>query len=332
MKTIRIGVIGLGFGRHIVRTLIGLEGYELAAIADRRAEDLNELAALAHGRAYRDGLEMMHEENLDAVSICVSPASREVLMEAAADAGLAMVVEKPWATDRDHARRLAEMCTDKNATIMVGFSFRFHPVIRRLHTLLQRDLGPGRLLNGHYVFDWLPPAESWLWNPQNGNGIFNENSCHLIDAVNHLMGRPTTVYARAGSMGGRPSADHGAVVIGFENGSMATLTLGGIGESAFRDYPRIEVMAEKGQAQLLGRNHVWERLRWSSRNGTGLCEMDAAPEQLGRTRYTDAFEHFRDCLFEKRNPESTVEEAIRTVDVAMAITESARTGKEITIP
>lgn len=94
-----------------------------------------------------------------------------------------MLVEKPWATNLEHARHLAQICETYDAKVMVAFSFRFHPAIVKLRPLMEHELGQGWLLNGEYLFNWIPPSDSWLWDPHNGNGFFNENSGHLFDAV-----------------------------------------------------------------------------------------------------------------------------------------------------
>ena len=65
MSKIRIGVIGLGFGRHHVRTLANMEDAQVVAVADRSPKLLGapdvpggiEAYAASYGaRAYRDAM------------------------------------------------------------------------------------------------------------------------------------------------------------------------------------------------------------------------------------------------------------------------------------
>ena len=341
MSKIRIGVIGLGFGRHHVRTLANMEDAQLVAVADRNptglapgregAERLETYAASYGATAYRDGVEMIECEELDAVSICVSPRSRGALLEAAAEAGLPILCEKPWATDRAHARQLAELCRSLEATVMVAFSFRFHPAIVRLRALMDGELGEGWLLNGQYVFGWVPPAESWLWDPENGNGFFNENSCHLFDAVCYLLGRPVSVMAQATNPMGAPTENAAAITIRFADGAIAALTVGGVGAGAIRQFPRIEVVTANGQARLSGREHIWNRLEWATRDDETVHALLRPPEALGSTRYTHAFLHFFQCLRSGQHPSVGPEDGVTTVELAMAVYESARTGALVRI-
>jgi predicted dehydrogenase len=214
---------------------------------------------------------------------------------------------------------------------MVGFSFRFHPVFVKLQQLLVSELGPPWLLNGHYAFSWRPEAASWLWSPDNGGGFFNENSCHLFDAVCSLLGEPRSVMAAAETHWSAPSENAAAITIRFDNGALAALTVGGVAVSAYRDFPRIEVIAANGQAQLRGREHIWESLTWSPRNSDEVRTVTISPEALGNTRYTHAFRHFFTCIRGGQPPSATISEGVRSVALAAAVYESARTGRNVTL-
>jgi predicted dehydrogenase len=324
--------VGLRFGRHHVRTLANMEDVELVAVADRSTALPGGLDAYARAygaTAYRQAADMMEHERLDALCVCVSPVAREQIITSAAQAHIPMFIEKPWAADMAQARRLAAICREHSAVVMVGFSFRFLPTIVRLRALLAADLGAPWLLNGEYVFDWRPPADAWLWDPQNGNGFFNENSGHLFDAVTYLMGRAVSVSAEGGIFAGSPSEDAAAVVIRFESGAIAALTLGGLGAKANPAFPRIDLVTANGQAHLAGRHHIWESLTWAIRDDDEARTLVTRPEQLGDTRYTLALRHFFDCIRDGRAPEATIEDGVRAVALAEAVYQSARTGEKV---
>ena len=332
MDKIRIGVVGLRFGQHHVRTLANMGEAELVAVADSNPslpEGLDGFAAGYGARSYRDGIEMMEREELDAVSLCVSPARREELIDAATSREIPLFVEKPWAADLAQGQRLAAICREREATVMTAFSFRFLPAIVRLQALMAGELGPGWMLNGSYVFGWLPPAEHWLWDPEKGGGFFNENSCHLFDAVCALMGDPVALTAEVGNFAGSPSAEAGAIVIRFASGGIAALTCGGVGGGGERDFPRLELVTANGQARLAGREHIWEELSWTTRDGDQVHRVKLPSEGLGDTRYTRALRHFFECLRTGQKPEATVEDGVRSVALAMGVYESARTGGKV---
>jgi myo-inositol 2-dehydrogenase / D-chiro-inositol 1-dehydrogenase len=332
MDPIRIGVIGLRFGQYHVRTLANMADARLVAIADRNPDLPGGLEVYARqygATAYRDGIEMMEREQLDAVSLCVAPGGRAALIEHAARKSLPMFIEKPWASNLEHAHRLADICRQHHATVMVAFSFRFLPAIVRLRELMDGELGPGWMLNAEYVFSWLPPAASWLWDPQNGGGFINENSCHLFDAIRSLLGDPVSLSAEGAVFAGSPSEDAAAITLRFAGGAIAALTCGGIGSRAIREFPRLDIITTHGQAHLAGRDHIWERLTWTTRASDEIQTFDCPPETGDRTRYTYAMRHFFDCIRTGQQPSVTVEDGIQSVAIAMAVYESARTGKKV---
>ncbi len=332
MDKIRFGVIGLRFGDQLVRTLVNMHDAELAAVTDRsfkNPQGLDAYAAHYGAMAYGDGCQMMQEAELDAVVIATSPRTRAELMQCAIDNDLAMFIEKPWASDLAHARELAALSAESSKPVMCAFSFRYHPAIVKLQQLVDGELGAGWLLNGHYVFNWQPDPAGWLWDPEIGGGFINENSCHLFDAVCSLLGKPATVSAEATTHLGMPSENCATVNIRFANGALAALTIGGIGASAMKRFPRVELIAKNGQAVLSGQEHIWTELEWAARDEATTHHMLQSPEGLGKTRYTDAFNHFINCIRDNSQPQSGAESGVWTVAIAMAVYESARSGRTV---
>ncbi|QDU70576.1 Gfo/Idh/MocA family protein [Mucisphaera calidilacus] len=328
-RAVRLGVVGYGFGRFLVSTLMGMPGVRVVVVADRSSALLERDAGRYGFASEADAERLFGGYDLDAVVIATSPASRHGLLERAVGCGLGVFVEKPWASNARHARVLASVCAGSSGVVMPGFSFRFHPVMDRLRGLLEGPLGAVRVLRGSYVFDWVPPADGWLWDPEDGNGLINENSCHLFDAVCSLMGRPERVFAMCGDFHGRPMPDSAVITLGFSGGAMASLTVGGLGVSAEASFPRLEVFAEGGQAELIGQDHLWRRLRWAERGDDAVRELVADPERLGTTRYTHALEHFVHCVRSGSSPAVTVADGVLSVDIAMAVTASSRLGRAV---
>ncbi|MEM7736655.1 MAG: Gfo/Idh/MocA family oxidoreductase [Deinococcota bacterium] len=336
--TINIGVVGLKFGHYHVQTLANLPGVRLVAVADRSAELPKGLDAYAHSygaTAYRDGLELLDHPELDAVSICTSPRSRAPLIEAAAARDLPMFIEKPWAANLIQAHSLTKLAQTHNANIMLGFSFRVHPAAVRLQDLVRDELdtglGRGMLLTGEYLFDWLPEADNWLWDKNNGGGFFNENSCHLLDMVCALLGKPISVFAKGVNEHASPSAEAALVTITFEGGALASVLLGGLGAGAHKNYPRLTLITQNGQATLHGREHIWESLIWATRNDEVTHTLTTSPEALGQTRYSHALSHFVDCVQTGKPFAATVDDGLRAVKLATAIYASIDNGQEISL-
>jgi predicted dehydrogenase len=330
-ERLRIGVVGLGFGEHHVRTLANMGDAELVAVADYDEDRRKRVGAKYSCSTYRSAECMLKEQSLDALSLCVSPTYREPILRAAAEQGVAVFVEKPWASDLEHARVLSSICAANPAPVMSGFSFRYHPVIQRAIELVQNGLGQVELGHGAYVPDWLPDSGHWLWDPKNGGGYFNENSCHIFDIVCALAGRPVELYAYGVRRSDRPSEAAASVSLRFAAGGVVTLAVGGVGVGAVARYPSLELFTANGYVDLAGRTHIWSQLRWALRGESSCREVTAPPEQLGRTRYTDALEHFLAAVRSGGAPASTADDGVLAVAVADAVKESFRTGKPVGI-
>jgi predicted dehydrogenase len=327
--SLRIGVVGLGFGLQHVRTLANLADAQLVAVSDRNNSQLESVAQKYGATPYRDALEMIEKEGLDALSICTAPHTRAGLIEAAAKKNLPMLIEKPWSASVEQGKQLQALCGE--ALVMPAFSFRFHPVVVRLKTLLESELGNGWILNGNYLFGWNPPSEGWLWKKDSGGGFFNENSCHLLDVICYLLGEPISVMAEATNPQNSPSENAAALSIAFASGAIAALTLGGVGAGAWKETGRIDLIAEKGQARLTAREHVWEKLEWTRRGDDSVQTLHSNPEALGETRYSHGFRHFLQCIKTGEKPTATLADGLRCVALAEAIYKSAHTGQKVKI-
>jgi predicted dehydrogenase len=332
-KALRFGVVGMNFGRQLVRTLANMEEADLVAIASPHDAGLpgglTGYAAKYNARAYKNGLEMLQKETLDAVCIATMPKGREPMLEHAVKNKIALFVEKPWSATVEQGRRMIEICRAAVAPVMTAFSFRYHPAIAKLRELIQGDLGAVLALNGEYLFDWRPGPN--LWDAQKGNGFINENSCHLFDGIMSLVGDPDTVSAEAINPFGMPAEHAAAMTMRFTDGAIAALTVGGIGASGFHRTHRLDVVTVNGQASLEAHDHVWETIRWTLRGREETQSLALRPEQLGNTRYTDALRHFIHCIRSGTAPQTGPLEGLKCVALAMAAVESARSGRKVEV-
>lgn len=322
----RIAVAGQGFGLNLLHTLLPRADCSVVGVSDHFPDRLG----FARSRGlpvFGDDAEMIRQTRPDAVVLSSAPHVRGKGLAAALDTGVAVFMEKPIAGTPEQARAIAAQCAGH--PVFLAFSFRFHAPVQRLLAELPA-LGAPRVANGEYLFDWLPDAE-WLWNPEKGGGFFTENSCHLFDVLGAVMGRPETVYAAGVDTGDRPSATGAAVTLSYAGGAVAALTLGGIrGAAMSDDYPRLDLACAGGRAQLQGRQHMWTGLTWA-RRGEDPRHLRHAPEALGRTRYSDAFDHFFRQIDAGAPFASTPQHGVDAVQVADAVYRSIRSGLPVTM-
>jgi myo-inositol 2-dehydrogenase/D-chiro-inositol 1-dehydrogenase len=328
--SLRLGVIGAGFGMRLIQTAISMPEFTLVAVADRnRDRDLSTLGKDAS--IFQDGVELIEMMELDALIVALPPHTRSDIVRVALARGLPVFLEKPLTGTVGQGRDLVELVRAQKTPVMMGFSFRFHPVIARARALIDGELGAPILANGEYVFNWQPAADNWLWDRSRGGGFFNENSCHLFDVICHLIGRPVEVQTIGNNYRAAPDFDAAAVLIRFDNGCVATCTVGGVGVSAHRHFPRLDLHTQNGRISLEGRDHMWTGISWASRDGTALSHVDDEPERLSETRFSSALRHFANSVQTGAEPASTVEDGLRSVLIAEAVYKSLESGQPIAI-
>src|SRR5688572_27242309 len=105
--SLRIGVVGVGFGAAVHIPAFQSEGLEVVALCTRRPERAEEAAARFDiPGIYTDYDDMLRMDGLDAISI-VSPVPQHHPMALAAlAAGKHVICEKPFSTNQALAREL----------------------------------------------------------------------------------------------------------------------------------------------------------------------------------------------------------------------------------
>jgi predicted dehydrogenase len=111
---VRIGVIGLGVGRHHIRAYEQHPDAEVVAVADLDAERLASVAD-EHGIAKRfaDGADLLADPEIDLVSVASYDDAHYAHVVAALRAGKHVFVEKPIVQREEQAREIAGLLRER---------------------------------------------------------------------------------------------------------------------------------------------------------------------------------------------------------------------------
>jgi predicted dehydrogenase len=207
---LKAAVIGAGaFGRHHASKYRGLEGVELAAIADANPE-VRKASLAAHGvHAVADWRELLGR--VDLVSICTPAVTHSTIVRAFLNSGAHVLVEKPIATALDEADALIALAEETGRVLTVGHQERF--VFAR---------------TGLLDFPDAPKEVScWRMGPWTGRGAdvsaVLDLMIHDLDLMHQMIpGGVAEVQARAHAEMGR-LADEVQATVTFQNGSVARL-------------------------------------------------------------------------------------------------------------
>jgi predicted dehydrogenase len=217
----RIGMVGAGAvaARH-ARTLLAMDGVEVAGVADPALERARELADEVGAAAYPNHMELLDAERLDALYICVPPFAHGPPELAAIDAGLPFFVEKPVAIDEPTAASIATRLAGRPLVTCTGYHWRWLDIFDRAAELLADR--PARLVQCSWL-DKVPPPSWWLRRDGSG-GQTIEQTTHVLDVARGLAGDVTEVHAFAARAAATPKSPPSA---GPRTGRVADAAAGG---------------------------------------------------------------------------------------------------------
>ena len=192
-KKIRVGVIGCGriSIRHFL-SLIAIEEVELVACCDIK-EDRADLCAKEYGvKAYYSYEEMIEQENLDAVHLCLPHYLHSKVAIYAFEHGVNVLTEKPMDVDLESAVKAVEVAKKKDLLFGVIFQCRYNNPAQ----LVKKAITSGKLgkiLSARSVLTWnrsddYYKSSDWkgTWDKE-GGGVVIDQAIHSIDLVNWII-------------------------------------------------------------------------------------------------------------------------------------------------
>jgi predicted dehydrogenase len=160
---LRLGVLGAGTISQLAHLPAAeiAEGVEVTALGDSRADLLARVAARRHvQRTYASVEELLGDETVEAVDLCVPTIAHDELAVMALRAGKHVLCEKPMASTVPRAERMIEAARDSGRTLMIGHHKRFDPGCEQACEVLRAGrIGQPRLVIYHFgTGNWTEPA------------------------------------------------------------------------------------------------------------------------------------------------------------------------------
>ena len=174
----------------------------LRVISGRHAEAVREAARL-YGveRAVTDWREVIDARDVDIVHVCTPPGVHAEMVAAAAQAGKAVVCEKPLAATLDDARRAAAAVRDAGVANAIGFNYRRLPAVALMKQMVDEGtIGEPRLWRGTWLSDEFLDPEipfDWRFSRELGASTIADLGAHLIDLARWLVDEVETVSAQS---------------------------------------------------------------------------------------------------------------------------------------
>jgi len=189
----RIGLVGYGKGgRYFHAPLIAsLPGATFVGVVTRSPERRRELAQDHPKVAAFDTLAELVASGIDAVVISTPLASRRALILEAIGLGVAVVSDKPFASDAAQARELVQAAEQKGVLLSVYQNRRWDSDFLTVRKLIDNGvLGDIRRFESR-VERYSPRSVGKV----SGGGMLRDLGSHLVDQALLLFGPVSRVYA-----------------------------------------------------------------------------------------------------------------------------------------
>lgn len=203
LRTAILGAGMIGSVHYRAARLAGAEVTGVLASSSERSKEVAEQWQVPIGYASVD--EVLADERVDVVHICLPNVQHAPVAEAALAAGKHVVCEKPLGISVDQAQRMTALARESGLVATVPFVYRYHPVVRELRARrLRGDFGDWTLLHGTYLQDWMlsPDMGGWRVDPAlaGPSRAFADIGSHWCDLVEWVSGERFATLVAAKSI------------------------------------------------------------------------------------------------------------------------------------
>lgn len=259
-KTLRVGMIGYNFmgkahsnaWRQVNRFFELPAQVELNTICGRNSKAVEKAArTFGWARSATDWRAVVEDPNLDIIDITTPNDTHAQIAIAAAEAGKAVLCEKPLGMDVPECEKMVAAVKQHKVVNMVCHNYRRIPAIAHARKLIAEGALGDRLYHyrARYAQDWIAdPNFPLVWRLKKeiaGSGAHGDIDAHIIDLGRYLVGELAEVCglmetfikerpvleaagaglgAKAGRSMGQVTVDDAVSWIGrFKNGAIANL-------------------------------------------------------------------------------------------------------------
>jgi predicted dehydrogenase len=345
MKKVRLGLIGLGImGAPHARILKKVPECDLVAASDIDGKQ-KAVTEEVGTKFYQHYEEMIEKERLQGVIIATPNQVHTPVGITCAQKGLHLFVEKPIAQNVSEADRLIEAAKKNKVHILVGHQRRFSSLIEKTREIVTGG-ELGRLVGVTITWAVLKPPSYFegplSWRKEKGAGPVLLNLIHEIDNLRYICGEIDEIYALTShQVRNFPVEDTASITLRFKNGALGTIFLsdctpsltsweGTTGEnpSMYYDFGNCYHFFGTNGSLLFPQ---MKRLYYSdpSKVGWNYPITEQGYKMVREDPYIKEFSHFCSVVLGEEDPRTSGEDGRRTLEVTLAVQESAALGSPI---
>lgn len=337
-KKIRVGVIGLGLGRHHLAGYHDAPDVEIAALADLDRPLLEKCGdEYSVEKRFTDYKALLACDEIDGVSVALPNWLHKPVTLAALAAGKHVLVEKPPAMNTREAQAMLDAAKKAGKILMIAVNNRY----RRDVQYLQARLAAGAFGNvylakcGYLRRSGMPTwGSGWFIDrKKSGGGPIIDLGVHMIDMTLFILGWPKVLAVSASAWQNFNHRVPKKYTYTVEDHAVAQLRLEGRAMLSFET---------SWAAHIKDESRRWVEI-CGTKAGASLDPVEVYTERRGvlvnetpkikETGWIESIQleaaHFTQCIRTGKRPLSPADQGVDMMKILDGIYKSARLGKEV---
>ena len=350
-KTARIGVIGMNsIGSVHAESLKKVPSAEVVAACDVAPELLKAKAAAFNiPRQFTDYKELLKQEDIDAVFVCVPNYLHSVITIAALKAGKHVFCEKPMALNARQAQEMVGAAKAARKKLQLGMVWRHTAESQTIKDYVDKGY-LGRIYHMRTVLRrrrGVPGLGGWFTTKaMSGGGAIVDLGVHFFDLVMWLsnnwhpqrvsaathseFGRRMKNYTYVGMWAGPPRYDgvcdvddYASALVRFAKGATLSFEISWAGNAQEDSF--VELLGDKGGVRGYDGNPP---VIFTEDNGR---IVDMLPKYADVKQFDVQAKNFVNVVLGKAEPAATGEQGVAVMRLIDGIYRSAKLGKEVAV-
>ncbi len=334
-KKLVVGNIGMMFGMAHVEGAMAY-GAEIALICD-----CNETTLRAAGEKYNipvekqctDYHDIINNKDINVVSVAIPDQQHKQVVSELLRAGKHVLCEKPLALTREDIEEIVKVADESGCKFMVGQICRFTPSFIKAKEIIDSGtIGEVYFVESEYAHDYMKIVENkdgtahWRADPKR-HGVIG-GGCHAVDLLRWLAGDPVEVFAY-GTHKMLPQVDYDDATVALLKFSDDCMGKVFVSTGCKRNYTmRTVVYGTKGTI-ICDNTSPTMQLFVANEDGTVNEEPQIIELEVNNHNAVKEFEVFADAILNDKQVPTDAREGAKTVEVCLAIVESANIGKAV---
>lgn len=300
-------------------------------IAERAERACKEIGA---ARYYTDFEELLSDDGIDLVDLCVPTYEHARLSIAALEAGKHVICEKPMARSLQEAEEMQRAADKSGKGLFIAHTRRFDRRWRRIkETLDSGKIGAPMYLR-RYERSWLPFApDSWHWDSEKSGGVLLDLGVHCVSIVTWFLESEVEEVFAQGKMVRKEAKeqstyDLATVLLRLKGGKTAFFDVSWAFPQVYGPfYSALDIVGTAGRIEY---------------NDKSTNPMLLVTDKLEFPRYwpllstdlssfKDEMAEFVRCIKTGEEPIVTEEEACEILKIVLAAEESIRRGEPVKV-